>query len=212
MSTVNFEQPMVCSAARAIKSIFNGRNWTSNLLWLTIAALLQSVIVGPILMFGYGASLLQARAGLPGHITAGHRFEHCDVDSYSANHNSRDDLPGFSEVVRSQVVHQLYQVDVLGARRVDPRLHDLGDSNFLRGCGCMLCRPSSCNGATAMGLLNGAAMRLLAQWYELFLDRGGEAVESTSSVNQLPALSMPNWSEANREPMRDNRWGDRTAL
>ena len=34
----------------------------------------------------------------------------------------------------------------------------------------------------AIGLLSGAAMHLLAQWYELFLSRGGEPIAPASDT------------------------------
>ena len=66
MSDQVYAAPVIVSATRAIKSIFEGPNWPSNLLWLSISVLLQSFVVGQVFLFGYGAALLQDRAGVPG--------------------------------------------------------------------------------------------------------------------------------------------------
>ena len=65
MSTATYDQPVSISATRAMKSVVDSPNWPSNLLWLTIAVLLQSVVVGQIFIFGYGAELIRERAGFP---------------------------------------------------------------------------------------------------------------------------------------------------
>ncbi len=236
MSTVNFHQPITCSATRAVKSVFNGPNWTSNLLWLTIAALLQSFVVGSIFMFGYGASLLQARAGLPDRNSP-------DIDSNRlGDYFMRGLWPFLVYLVASMVVSiilvpfmmlfvmlmavgaqmgdvaaiaivvlvvplviclSLLMAILLGPITIRAMICQdfqksfdigwcmsfikltfwevaisalvfavMGTAIYLAGF-AMLCVGIF----PALGLLSGAAMHLLAQWYELFLSRGGEPVE-----------------------------------
>ena len=237
MNTVNYDRPMVCSVSRAIKSIFNGPNWTANLLWLTIATLLQSFAVGSIFLFGYGASLLQARAGSPGRTSP-------DIDSNRLGDYFMQGLwPFLVYLVASMIVSFILVVPfmiffaicmVVGAQ--------LGDAGAIGVVilaipmtfvvpilmaillGPVLIRAMICQDfqksfdigwcvsfikltfwevavstfifmimglaiyfaglamlcvgiLPALGLLSGAMLHLLAQWYELFLSRGGEPVE-----------------------------------
>jgi hypothetical protein len=55
-----------CSAIRAVHAAVESPNWQMNLVWLSLAALLQHFIVGAVFAFGYGAEVIQSRAGLPG--------------------------------------------------------------------------------------------------------------------------------------------------
>jgi hypothetical protein len=54
-----------CSPVQALKDVVATPNWVANVLWLSLAALASSVFVGYIGLFGYGAELLQRRAGRP---------------------------------------------------------------------------------------------------------------------------------------------------
>lgn len=236
MSNVNYTYPITCSASRAIKSIFNGPNWTSNLLWLTIAALLQSFVVGSIFLFGYGASLLNARAGLPDRNSP-------DIDSNRLSDYFMQGLwPFLVYLVASMVVSIIVMVPfailfvilivvsslmgdasglvmmllmfplifavslammvLLGPIVIRAMLCQDFQKSFdigwcisfikltyremlgstllfmLMGTGIYLAGFAMlCVGIfPAIGLLTGAMMHLLAQWYELFLSRGGEPV------------------------------------
>lgn len=53
------------SATDAFKAIIETPNWVGNLLWLTIAGVASSILVGQIAAFGYGVELLRRRAGRP---------------------------------------------------------------------------------------------------------------------------------------------------
>ena len=242
MSTVNYDQPITCSASRAIKSIFNGPNWSSNLLWLTIAALLQSFFVGSIFLFGYGASLLKARAGLPDRNSP-------DIDSNRLGDYFMQGLwPFLVYLVASMVVSIIITVPLMilmailmavGSQMGDAggvlvmafvvplilaiilpmaillgpitiramicqdfqKSFDIGWCvGFIKltfrevvistilfmvmGLGIYLAGFAMlCVGIfPALGLLSGAAMHLLAQWYELFLSRGGEPVDPAADA------------------------------
>ncbi len=236
MSAGNFDQPVTCSAGRAFSSMFASPNWTSNLLWLTIAALLQSFVVGSIFMLGYGANVVQSRAGLPGRNSP-------DIDSNRLSDYFMAGLWPFlvyfiaSMVISIVVTIPLFIVfailmavagmfgdaaglvvvllivplslilSVLMAVFIAPitiramicqdfqksfdikwctsfvrlTIKEVATSAILFGimgvgvylAGLVL----FCVGVIpAMGLLSGAAMHLLSQWYELFLSRGGEPV------------------------------------
>jgi Protein of unknown function (DUF4013) len=237
MSSINYDQPLTCSASRAIKSIFDGPNWSSNLLWLTIAALLQSFFVGSIFILGYGSSLLQSRVGLPGRKSP-------DIDSNRLGDYFMQGLWPFlvyfvASIIASIVItvplviflvifmflaSQLGDaggvlvailivplaivLSILMAMMLGPitiramicqdfqKSFDLGwcvsfikltfkevaISAFIFGLLAVgvyvVGLAMLCVGIIpAVGLLSGAAMHLLAQWYELFLSRGGEPVD-----------------------------------
>lgn len=237
MSSATYDQPLTCSAGRALKSIFNGPNWTSNLLWLTIAALLQSFVVGSIFLFGYGASLLRARAGLPDRNSP-------DIDSNRLGDYFMQGLwPFLVYLVASLVASIILAIPlgflfvilaVIGAQFGEAggllvivfmiplvffmtismvillgpvtiramicqdfqRAFDIGWCiSFVKltyremiissiifsilGIGVYVIGFAMfCVGIfPAIGLLTGAMMHLLAQWYELFLSRGGEPVQ-----------------------------------
>ena len=74
MSATLQQEPFKCSPWRAIQSVTEGPNWPTNLMWLSLAVLLQQFIVGSIFAFGYGAEIVQARSGFPGRVNP-------DVDS-----------------------------------------------------------------------------------------------------------------------------------
>lgn len=57
--------PFSSSPVRAIQSVLSSANWIGNLLWLSLAFLASSIFVGQIALFGYGAELLERRAGRP---------------------------------------------------------------------------------------------------------------------------------------------------
>lgn len=59
--------PFSSSPVRAIQSVFASANWVGNVLWFTLAAMASSVFVGYIGLFGYGAELIERRAGRPEH-------------------------------------------------------------------------------------------------------------------------------------------------
>ncbi len=65
MNTTADSEPFKCSPLRAMQSVTEGPNWAMNLLWLSLAVLLQQFIVGSIFAFGYGSEIIQARAGHP---------------------------------------------------------------------------------------------------------------------------------------------------
>ena len=235
MSTVNYDPSITCSASRAIKSIFSGPNWPSNLLWLTIAAFLQSFVVGSIFLFGYGASLLQARAGLADRNSP-------DIDSNRLGDYFMQGLwPFLVYFVSSLIVSTILSVPLVIFSviliAVGSQMGEAGGillvfvipailaliiaTAILLGpitIRAMICQDFQksfdigwcvsfikltfketamstilfvmlgigiyfaglamlCIGIfPALGLLSGAAMHLLAQWYELFLSRGGEPV------------------------------------
>ena len=50
---------------RAVQSVVSTPQWPMNLLWLTIAVLLQSVFIGQIALLGYAVDLFRARSGRP---------------------------------------------------------------------------------------------------------------------------------------------------
>lgn len=64
--TATLDVPLKSSPLRALRSVFETPNWPTNLLWLTIAMLLNGLFIGQIGLFGYGAELLEKRAGRPG--------------------------------------------------------------------------------------------------------------------------------------------------
>ncbi len=227
---------MAVSATRAIKSIFEGPNWPSNLLWLTIAVLLQSFVVGQVFLFGYGVALLQHRAGVPGRKSP-------DIDSDRLGDYFMQGLwPFLVYMVASLLVTLVVLVPaaalvllllVLGSQLestnrvllvlgslpvcvllIIPFVVLLGPiairamicQNFMQSFDLNWCKSFIqltfwemvistailcllgiviyfigaalfCVGALpATGVMSGAAMHLLAQWYELFLSRGGQAV------------------------------------
>ncbi len=237
MNTASYDQPITCSAGRAIKSIFNGPNWQMNLLWLTLAAVLQSFIVGSIFLFGYGASLLRARAGLPDRNSP-------DIDSNRLGDYFMLGLwPFLVYLVASMVLSVIIMIPlmiclvilmVIASQMGDAggivvtifsmllffvvsipmaillgpiairamicqdfqKSFDIGWCvSFIKltfrevaistllflvmGTGIYLAGFAMfCVGIfPAIGLLSGAAMHLLSQWYELFLSRGGEPVQ-----------------------------------
>ena len=242
MSTVNYNSTIVCSASRAIKSVLSGPNWPSNLLWLTISALLQSFVVGQIFLFGYGASLLQARAGLPGRNSP-------DIDSNRLGDYFMQGLwPFLVYLVASLIVSIIVTVPFMILIAIFMVIgHQIGDAGVLMvvilafpltivlsilmaillgpiTIRAMICQDFQkafdigwcvsfikltfwevavstlvfmllglaiyfaglallCVGIVpAIGLLSGAVMHLLAQWYELFLSRGGEPVAPASDT------------------------------
>ncbi len=237
MSTASFDQPITCSPGRAIKSVFSGPNWSSNLLWLTLAAVLQSFVIGSVFMFGYGASLLKARAGLPGRDSP-------DIDSNQLGDYFMQGLWPFlvylvSSMIVSVIITVPLMISVAVLMAVASSFGDAGGIlvvilfiplilvvsiaipillgpitiramicqdfqksfdfgwcvSFIKltfrevaisavlflvmGMGIYLAGIAMfCVGIfPALGLLSGAAMHLLAQWYELFLSRGGEPVQ-----------------------------------
>lgn len=237
MSTASYDQPITCSPIRALKSFFNSPNWVMNLLWLTLAALLQSFVVGSVFLFGYGTSLLKARAGLP------------DRDSPDIDSNQLGDYfvqglwPFLVYLVASIVVSLVTTIPaaifagilmMIGAQMGEAggvlvaillipltvavsgaivillgpitiramicqdfqKSFDIGWCvSFIKltyvevaistvlflviGMGISLAGFAMfCIGIyPAIGLLSGVFMHLLAQWYELFLSRGGEPVQ-----------------------------------
>lgn len=236
MSTASQNLPVTCSATRAFKSIFNSPNWTSNLLWLTIAALLQSFVVGTIFLFGYGSSVLKARAGLPDRNSP-------DIDSNRLSDYFMQGLWPFlvyfvSSMVVSMVIMVPLMIFLAILMAIASQLGDVGGllvmvimipmslivsipMAILLGpitIRAMICQDFQksfdtkwctsfikltyrevitstvvfmvlgmatymvgfaffCVGIfPAIGILTGAFMHLLAQWYELFLSRGGEPV------------------------------------
>lgn len=237
MSTANYGPSITVSVSRAIKSIFNGPNWASNLLWLTLAAVLQSFVIGSVFMFGYGACLLKARAGLPGRDSP-------DIDSNQLGDYFLQGLwPFLVYLVSSMIVSVVITVPLMILVAIIMAVaSSLGDAGgilvlillipltlavsipmaILLGpitIRAMICQDFQksfdfgwcvsfikltflevaistilfllmamgiylagiamfCVGIfPALGLLGGAAMHLLAQWYELFLSRGGEPVQ-----------------------------------
>ena len=242
MSTANYDQPITCSAGRALKSIFNGPNWTSNLLWLTIAALLQSFVVGSIFLFGYGASLVRARAGLPNRNSP-------DIDSNRlADYFMQGLWPFLVYLVASMVVSIVLTIPLVIfmviLMVISAQFGEAGgllvvlfmvplifvfSISILVLLGPITIRAMICQDFQkafdigwcvsflkltyremitsalmfmlmaigvyfvglaifcvgifpAIGLLTGAMMHLLAQWYELFLSRGGEPVQPPDTV------------------------------
>lgn len=62
----SFSQPQFRSSPMtALRSTIDSPNWLQNVLWLSIAVLLNSVFIGQIAIFGYGAELLHRRGGHP---------------------------------------------------------------------------------------------------------------------------------------------------
>lgn len=57
--------PFESSALRAIQSVIASPNWLGNVLWLSLAALAGSVFIGHIALLGFGAEVLERRAGRP---------------------------------------------------------------------------------------------------------------------------------------------------
>ena len=241
MSDQVYATPVTVSATRAIKSIFEGPNWPSNLLWLSISVLLQSFVVGQVFLFGYGAALLQYRAGVPGRKSP-------DIDSNRLGDYFMQGLwPFLVYLVASLLITPIVflpvalvagllmfvgmQSDgingilvVLGSVPLflllvipmivllSPALiramicQDFMQSFDFKWCmsfikltfwemvlssailfvlGVVIYLVGSalfCVGALpATGIISGATMHLLAQWYELFLSRGGEEVQPTVS-------------------------------
>ncbi len=243
MSSATYDQPVQVSATRSIKSVMDSPNWPSNLLWLTIAVLLQSFVVGQIFIFGYGAELLHDRAGFPGRKSP-------DIDSNRLGDYFMKGLWPFlvyliaSVAVSIVVVIPLVVVAIVLAAIVGAMGEVAGimfpivmvPLSFLLiipmisilapiTIRAMLCQDFAasfdfawcmsfirltfremlvsslvfavlstaiyfvglalfCVGALpAAGLISGAMMHLLAQWYELFLSRGGEMVTpATTSI------------------------------
>ncbi|GAB5404710.1 MAG: hypothetical protein Aurels2KO_29410 [Aureliella sp.] len=61
--------PLKTRPMDAIRSTIDSPNWGQNLLWLSIAVLLQSVFVGQIALLGWGSEVIERRSGLPGRPT-----------------------------------------------------------------------------------------------------------------------------------------------
>ena len=243
MSTATYDQPVSISATRAMKSVVDSPNWPSNLLWLTIAVLLQSVVVGQIFIFGYGAELIRERAGFPNRKSS-------DIDSNRLGDYFMLGLwPFLVYLVASMVLSVIVFVplgilfvllsiaasqfgELAGAIIVIAviPLTLLASFAFAVVLGPVLIRAMICQdfmksldfqwtmsfikltmremvistlvffvlstavyllgtaifcvGALpAAGLISGGMMHLLAQWYELFLSRGGEPVPpATESI------------------------------
>ncbi len=53
----------------AIRSTIDSPNWGQNLLWLSIAVLLQGIFIGQIALLGWGSEVIERRSGLPGRPT-----------------------------------------------------------------------------------------------------------------------------------------------
>ncbi len=241
MTDFAYVQPMKVSATRALRACFEGPNWPSNLLWLTIAVLLQSFVIGQVFLFGYGAELLQHRAGVPGRPSP-------DIDSDRLGDYFMLGLwPFLVYLVASLVVSVMVIVPVAllavllivvgsGLQESSVLLLVLGSTpifllltlpliillgpisiramicqdfmqsfdlnwckSFIKltfwemvtstlvlfGMGLVIYLVGSalfCVGALpAMGIISGAVMHLLAQWYELFLSRGGEPVQPAAN-------------------------------
>lgn len=57
--------PFRSSASKAFKAVLETPNWVANLLWLSLAAMLSSVLIGQIAIMGYGTEILERRSGRP---------------------------------------------------------------------------------------------------------------------------------------------------
>ncbi len=57
---------MQASPLRAFLFILDSPKWPQNLLWLSLAALTQNMVIGTIFLFGYGAEMMRARVGIKG--------------------------------------------------------------------------------------------------------------------------------------------------
>ncbi len=217
----------------AFGSVFQSPNWGINVLWLTIAALAQSVFVGQIGLFGWGAEQLSARSGRP-------EIPVPDIESGRlGDYISRGVWPFLVYFVVQLVGGLLMAVPLVGLVLLAAALGGDGGPPALAigvlplalclvvALGivsvpflirAMLCQDFSqsfdvawvrqfvtimfwdmllggiafgfisagvlmigalmlCVGyLPAIGIVNGAGMNLCAQWYEVFLDRGGEPV------------------------------------
>ncbi len=56
---------MSISVTRALKSVFKSPNWLINVMWLCLALLLNSIVIGNIFIYGYGSQIIKARGGRP---------------------------------------------------------------------------------------------------------------------------------------------------
>lgn len=65
MSSAFNPSPLRTDPLRAFTFLFLSPNWPNNLLWLTLATLLQQFVVGSIFTLGYGSELIRNRAGHP---------------------------------------------------------------------------------------------------------------------------------------------------
>jgi hypothetical protein len=54
------------SAPRAFQSLFQSPNWLMNVVWLTVAALTNGLIIGQIMLLGWAAEMLALRTGRAG--------------------------------------------------------------------------------------------------------------------------------------------------
>jgi hypothetical protein len=242
MSTATYDPPLTCSATRAFKSIFESPNWSSNLLWLTLACILHSLIVGQVFLFGYGAALLHARAGLPDR-------KNPDIDSNRLGDYFLLGLwPFLVYLIASLIASVLLVIPILMIVGIVVAMtSQWGDASAIVvavialplvaivsiafvillapiAIRAMICQDFQksfdvawcvrfvqltfrelvvstiafgvlafaiylagaamfCIGILpALGLLSGAAMHLMSQWYELFLSRGGEPVEPAANA------------------------------
>ncbi len=57
---------MRTSPIRAFTYVFDSPKWMPNLLWLTLAALTQNMVVGAIFLLGYGTELIRFQSGRSG--------------------------------------------------------------------------------------------------------------------------------------------------
>ncbi len=237
METFVNDQPLLKSSpVRAFQAVFESPNWGINVLWLTVAVLLQSVFVGQIALFGWGAELIASGAAKPDrrqpdidsgrlgdYITQG-LWPFCVYFVVQLVGTFLVALPVIAVVlvgiaiVESQgeaagifiplvVVPFVFVMSMLLALFTVPFLiRSLACQNFkesfdiawvrsfvrlmfweMVGSGIVFFILSIgvallgflmlCVGyIPAIGVISGAAMHLLAQWYEVFLSRGGDPV------------------------------------
>lgn len=230
------------SVREAVGTWFQSPNWVGNLLWLSLAGLTSSFFVGFIGLFGYGAELLEKRAGRPDTPTP-------DIDSNRLGDYFTKGLWPFLVYLTVQLVGGIFVMLPLGGFFVLAMLSggDFGSEEFtvfafvLGGLATtllsllfyvvaspfllrsMLCQDfvkafdlawamdflskmkfellwSSlkyailsmvvgligsmlfCVGSIpAQGIILGGMVHLSAQWYEIYLNRGGIPVEPASN-------------------------------
>ncbi|MCA9131161.1 MAG: hypothetical protein KDB22_28955 [Planctomycetales bacterium] len=222
---------------RALRSSIDSPNWGNNLLWLTIAALLNALFIGQIGLFGYGAELIAKRAGLPGKPTV-------DIDTNRLGDYIEkgiwpfvvhllvqfalgliifipvgllvaiflgigaavggDEFAAFAVVMAVPILAFLAVVAAIGSvpflirAMVCQDFQQSFDLSWCLGfvrlmfweilvsalvywllsmCTIILGLLMLCLGYfPAIGMVSGGAMHLVAQWYEVYLSRGGVAV------------------------------------
>lgn len=231
------------SPTQAFQAVLQTPNWVANVLWLSLGVLASSVLIGQIAIFGYGAELLERRAGRP-------ENPNVDIDSNRlGDYINKGVWPFLVQLVLQLISTVLLMIPIFIALILAAAVgsaaggdaapvfvvifvvpltllltvginvitvpfliramvsQDFQTAFDLNWClnfskqmlgeiilsSIVFMLLSMCVGIVgilacfvgyfpALGLIAGAAVNLLAQWYEIYLSRGGEPVPGPSDV------------------------------